>query len=182
MTIYETEVMNMSGPVSVTTIAAQGGSKPPPMTIGVVVENTFNGSVDGWQVKEFVELAEEDTDMEVFKIDDEHVSNWLSAKLGHDEHRIDAHLLSTGAILLNKMKKDGTEYKCVFTQVFKKRKEGDDESEDIQKSGFTIKHTVKYEEGTWKYLSEKVGAVVSRFQAGEGCVRYPVEGWARVPI
>lgn len=172
----------MAGPNGITITIPPSGSQPPPTTIGVVVENTPNGTVNGWELKEFIDLDEDRSDLEVFEVAESIVSDWLPAQLGNDEHRVDTHIMSTTAIAFNKMKADGTEYRCVYTQVFKKRQVDGDESEPVNSSGFNIVHTVKYQSGEWQYFSIKTGAGVMSFAAGTGTIRYPPAGWARVPI
>jgi hypothetical protein len=174
----------MPGPTGVNIAAPVPAQSPGPATIGVFTENTFNGVIVGWDVKEFIDLDDDATSEGMFQAQDNYQSGWLAADPGPGQHRIDSHLLSTSAIAFNKMSKDGTRYTCAFTQVFKKKPTGanDDESARMQNSGFTITHTITWQNGQWEYFSQKTGAQVLTVTAGAGAVRYPAAGWARVPI
>ncbi|HEX2093370.1 MAG TPA: hypothetical protein VHG28_13275 [Longimicrobiaceae bacterium] len=173
----------MPGPTSVTTQATNPPQNPPPMTLGVIVENVVNGDdLADWEVREFIEFEEDETDLDAFKLQDNKVSGWLDAQLGPDEHRIDYHLLGTSALKVEDMAKNGEQYHCVFTQVFKKRQKGQDESSRLDHSGFKITHTVTWQNNQWEYFSLKEGAEVGVVSAGNGSVRNPAAGWARVPI
>lgn len=154
-----------------------------PATIGVVVEHVFEGELDGWEVKEFVSLDEDETSRGVFEIVDEYTSDWLPADPGSGQHRIDVHLISTSAINFNHLERDGTQYKCVHTQSFRKRPDGSSSNgELIEESGFIITTILTWQDGQWVYCSEKTGAQVLSAGAGDGTVRNPAAGWVRVPL
>jgi hypothetical protein len=175
----------MPGPTGVTIAAPVPAQSPGPATIGVITENTFGGTIAGWQVKEFIDLDDEATTEGVFDVAESHQSGWLAADPGQGQHRIDSHLLSTSAINFSKMDKDGTQYTCVFTQVFKKKPTDADDSdaERMQNSGYTITHTIAWRNLQWEYQSVKTGAqILSTVSAGAGTVRNPSAGWTRVPI
>jgi hypothetical protein len=173
----------MPGPTGVTTAAPVPAQAPEPATIGVIAENTFAGVLVNWEVREFIDLDDDTgvTSPGIFDVQESYASGWLAADPGPGQHRIDSHLLSTRAINFSKMQKDGTAYTCGFTQNFRKRATGTNDSDLIQNSGFTITHTIAWRGGHWEYFSVKTGAAVVA-TAGAGAVRYPLAGWARVPI
>lgn len=156
----------MPGPTGVTAAAPVPAQAPEPATIGAIAGNTFTGTIDDWQVKEFIALDEAATSQGVFDVEESHTSGWLAANPGAGQHRIDSHLLSTRSINFSKMKKDGTAYTCVFNQVFKKRATGTGNSDRVQSSGFTITHTVAWRGGQGEYFSEKTGAEILATTAG----------------
>jgi hypothetical protein len=174
----------MPGPTGVNIAAPVPAQAPPPTTMGVITENTFAGVIADWQVKEFIDLDDDEdvTSKGIFDVRESYTSDWLDADPGPGQHRIDSHLLSTSSINFGKMQRDGTRYTCGFTQVFRKRAKGAEDSDRMQASGFTITHTVTWQNGQWEYFSEKTGAAVLTTTAGAGTVRYPLAGWARVPI
>lgn len=172
----------MPGPTGVTTAAPVPPQNPPPATIGVIAENIVTGTLPDWEVKEFIEPDEDATSPGAFEVQDGFTSGWLPADPGPGHHRFDDHLLSTGAIKFDAMAQDGTTYQCVFTQTFRKKAKGVDESERLAASGFTITHTVAWRNNRWEYYSEKVGAQVHVTTPGAGSVRHPAVGWARVPV
>jgi hypothetical protein len=164
------------GPTRVRIVAT--AEQAPPMTIGFVVENTFEGSTANWLVKEFIEPDDEGTTENCFAVQESRVSGWLAADPS-EGRRVDDHLLSTSAIRFANMAKDGTEYKCAFTQTFRKMRSGADGSEYITESGFSIVHTISWRNERWEYQSRKSPADVAAVSAGSGEVS---TNWARVPV
>lgn len=169
----------MPGPDSVTTQPTNPPEYPPPMTIGVIAVNVINGSgLGAWEVKEVIDFDEEETSPNVFTVQESYESGWRAA----DQEATDDHLLSTSAIDFANMSQDGTEYKCVYTQIFRARQGQAGEGSRVTNSGFTITHTVAWRNSQWEYFSLKEGAQVLTTQAGNGQVRNPNAGWARVPV
>lgn len=172
----------MSGPTRVSILVPSHQPTPGPALIGVIVANVIHGDdLANWEVKEFIEFDDEESNKESFAVKESFASGWLAAQLAQDEQRIDEHLLSTGAIQFGKMKKDGTEYKCLFTQTFRKRQRGQESTSHIDNSGFKIVHTIAFRNGQWEYFSEKTASDVLGVKAGTGTIRQPAQGWARVP-
>jgi hypothetical protein len=170
----------MPGPDSVTTGLTQPPQYPPPTTIGVIAENVVNGTtLDQWEVKEVIDLDEDETSPGVFVVQESYVSEWRPANVT----TIDDHLLSTSAIEFSAMSQSGTEYRCVFTQLFRTRQNGTTgEGTRVESSGFTITHTITWRNGQWEYFSLKEGAQVLATAPGSGQARNPETGWARVPV
>lgn len=169
----------MPGPTSVTTQPTNPPQFPPPATIGVIAENVINGAgLENWEVQEAIELDEDLTSPDIFTAEESHESGWRDAA----QETADYHLLSTGAINFNLMKKDGTQYTCVFTQIFRMRLKPDGQSSRVDHSGFVITHTITWQNNRWEYFSQKVGEQVLVVSAGVGAVRNPAGGWERVPI
>ncbi|WP_042388639.1 hypothetical protein [Streptacidiphilus melanogenes] len=150
-----------------------------PMTIGVIVVNTLQGStgnVAGWQAKEIIVFVEDESSA-VFNVHNSYTSDWLAA----DEQRIDMHLLSTSAIKSNLMTRNGDEYHCVFTQVFKRKRTGEDDAraQRIGNSAFEIRHTVKWQNNQWEYRTTKKPIDLGTVAPGNGGAD---SDWRRVPI
>ena len=153
-------------------------------TIGLYAKNTFVGQDLGkWETSEFIEWDEDQTTPDgAFGISEHRKSSWLDATVKPNEVRADAHLLHIGAIRFHKLRKDAHN-KCVYTQVFRKRLKGDMTIGDlIQQSGFTITHTISWQQDGWWYYTSKVGHQVLAASGGEGAARYPAQGWQRIVL
>lgn len=157
---------------------------PDDNTIGLYAKNTFVGQDLGkWETSEFIEWDEDQTTpMGAFNISEHRKSSWLDITVKPGEVRADAHLLHIGAIKFDKLSKNAPN-RCVYTQVFRKRLKGSTENGAlIEQSGFTITHTISWQQNGWWYHTTKVGTSVLAASAGEGAARYPNDGWRKIVL